>query len=81
MELENTCTSLKKENEMLKVKTDELENRSRRNNIRIVNLPEKPNGSRVLKKFSDQMHFPPRWLWTGRTALMSADEIRTLPAR
>lgn len=46
MELENTCTSLKKENEVLKLKTDDLENRSRRNNIRITNLPEKVEGSR-----------------------------------
>lgn len=46
MELENTCSSLKKENEVLKLKTDELENHSRRNNIIITNLPEKAEGSR-----------------------------------
>lgn len=46
MELESTCTLLKKENETLKLKTDDLENRSRCNNICIVNLPEKSEGPR-----------------------------------
>lgn len=42
MELESVCASLKKDNEALKLKTDDLENRSRRNNIRITNLPNLP---------------------------------------
>lgn len=43
--LEATCTTLSRENEALKLKTDDLENRSRRNNIRVIGLPEKVEGS------------------------------------
>ena len=43
--LELTCTALSNENAALKLKTDDLENRSRRNNIRITGLPEKVEGS------------------------------------
>ena len=39
--LESSCAALSKDNEELKVKLDDLENRSRRNNIRIIGLPEK----------------------------------------
>lgn len=46
MQLEKTCTSLKKENEALRLRADGLENHSRRNNIRITNLPEKAEGPR-----------------------------------
>ena len=42
--LESTCAALSKDNEELKVKLDDLENRSRRNNIRIIGLPEKVEG-------------------------------------
>lgn len=44
--VEATCSRLTKENETLKMKADELENRSRRNNIRITGLPEKAEGPR-----------------------------------
>ena len=43
--LESTCLILSNENAALKLKTDYLENRSRRNNIRITGLPEKVEGS------------------------------------
>ncbi|KAJ8001137.1 hypothetical protein DPEC_G00188100 [Dallia pectoralis] len=43
--LESTCTVLARENEALKLKADDLENRSRRNNIRVTGLPEKAEGS------------------------------------
>lgn len=43
--LKSTCKTLSRENEALKLKTDDLENRSRRNNIRITGLPEKVEGS------------------------------------
>lgn len=43
--LEATCATLSKDNEALKLKTDDLENRSRRNNIRVTGLPEKVEGS------------------------------------
>lgn len=46
MQLEKTCTSLKKENETLRLRADALENNSRRNNIRITNLPETAEGPR-----------------------------------
>uniref|UniRef100_A0A3P8S1B4 L1 transposable element RRM domain-containing protein n=1 Tax=Amphiprion percula TaxID=161767 RepID=A0A3P8S1B4_AMPPE len=42
--LESTCLALAKENDILKQKTEDLENRSRRNNIRIIGLPEKAEG-------------------------------------
>lgn len=42
--LESTCAVLSKDNKELKVKLDDLENRSRRNNIRIIGLPEKVEG-------------------------------------
>ncbi|KAJ8392643.1 hypothetical protein AAFF_G00073170 [Aldrovandia affinis] len=45
--LESTCSALTKENEALRLKTDDLENRSRRNNIRITGLPEKVEGSQL----------------------------------
>ena len=37
--LESTCTALSRENKALKLKTDDRENRSRRNNIRKTGLP------------------------------------------
>ena len=39
--LESICTALSRENEDLKLKTDDQENRLRRNNICITGLPEK----------------------------------------
>ncbi|KAK1904349.1 LINE-1 retrotransposable element ORF1 protein [Dissostichus eleginoides] len=42
--VESTCTALSRENESLKFKVDDLENRSRRNNIRITGVPEKVEG-------------------------------------
>ena len=37
--LESTCTALSRDNKALKLKTDDRENRSRRNNIRKTGLP------------------------------------------
>ncbi|KAJ8002296.1 hypothetical protein DPEC_G00178410 [Dallia pectoralis] len=45
LNLESTCTVLARENEALKLKADDLENRSRPNNIRVTDLPEKAEGS------------------------------------
>ncbi|MEQ2300709.1 hypothetical protein AMECASPLE_028653 [Ameca splendens] len=45
-EFETTCSVLIKENEMLRIKTDDLEDRSRCNNFRITILLEKAEGSR-----------------------------------
>lgn len=42
--LESTCAALLESNEELKAKLDDLENRSRRNNIRIIGLPENIEG-------------------------------------
>lgn len=42
--LESTCLALSKENQSLRLKTDDLENRSRRNNIRITGVPERAEG-------------------------------------
>ena len=41
---ESTCAALSKDNKELKVNLDDLENRSRRNNICIIGLPEKVEG-------------------------------------
>ncbi|MED6255273.1 hypothetical protein ATANTOWER_007023 [Ataeniobius toweri] len=45
LELETTCNKLMIDNEMLRLKADDLENRSRLNNICITGLPEKIKGS------------------------------------
>lgn len=42
--LKSTCLALSKENESLKLKTEDLENRLRWNNISITGLPEKVEG-------------------------------------
>lgn len=42
--LESTCALLFQNNEDLRVKLDDLENRSRQNNIRIIGLPENVEG-------------------------------------
>ncbi|KAL7882930.1 hypothetical protein SRHO_G00005880 [Serrasalmus rhombeus] len=44
--LENTCSALVKENETIRAKLDDLENRARRNNIRIIGIPERLEGPR-----------------------------------
>lgn len=43
--LESTMGNLIKENEQLKLKVDDLENRSRSCNIRITGIPEKAEGT------------------------------------
>lgn len=59
--LEPTCMTLSRENKALKLKTVDLENRLRRDNIRITGIPEKVE---VLswryswKKLSAQRLFP-----------------------
>lgn len=42
--LEKTVSSLKDENHTLKLKLDDLEGRSRRNNIKIIGIPEQEEG-------------------------------------
>lgn len=44
-ELETTCKTLDSENRRIKEKMDDLENRSRRNNLRIIGIPEGAEGS------------------------------------
>ncbi|KAJ8348917.1 hypothetical protein SKAU_G00275060 [Synaphobranchus kaupii] len=44
--LKHINVSLKKENNMLKLKVDDLEGRSRRNNIKIVGIPEREEGNK-----------------------------------
>ncbi len=43
--LRDTCARIEKEIIFLKDKTDDLEHRSRRSNIKIINIPEKSEGS------------------------------------
>ncbi|KAL1247028.1 hypothetical protein QQF64_034465 [Cirrhinus molitorella] len=43
--LESTCSVLSKDNEKLRAKLDNLENRARRNNIRVIVIPEGSEGS------------------------------------
>ncbi|KAK7878078.1 hypothetical protein WMY93_031274 [Mugilogobius chulae] len=50
--LEATCESLKKDNKQLKSKLSDLEGRSRRQNLRIVGLPESVEGPRPTVFFS-----------------------------
>lgn len=44
--LEKTVSSLKNENDALKLKVDDLEGRSRRNNIKIIGIPEQEEGGK-----------------------------------
>ncbi|KAL6464298.1 hypothetical protein MHYP_G00266150 [Metynnis hypsauchen] len=44
-DLETTCKTLDSENKRLREKMDDLENRSRRNNLRIIGIPEGAEGS------------------------------------
>lgn len=51
--LETTCAALSKDNERMKAKLDDLENCSRRNNIRIIGIPEHSEGSQPTKFIED----------------------------
>lgn len=51
--LEEKCAALKESNARLTAKTADLESRSRRNNIRIIGLPESIEGPRPTSFFSD----------------------------
>lgn len=51
-QLEKTCSDLQKDNEQLKLKVSDLEGRSRRQNVRIIGLPESIEGPRPTKFFS-----------------------------
>ncbi|KAL7835380.1 hypothetical protein SRHO_G00277270 [Serrasalmus rhombeus] len=42
--LENMCSALVKENQTIRAKLDDLENRARRSNIRIIGIPERLEG-------------------------------------
>ena len=52
-QLENSYQALQKENDMVKDKLADLEGRSRRNNIRIIGLPENFGGPRPSVFFSE----------------------------
>lgn len=57
--LESTCSALSKDNEKLRAKLDDLENRSRRNNIHVIGIPEGSHPSAfiealVLEVFGEQ---------------------------
>ncbi|KAF0036601.1 hypothetical protein F2P81_011913 [Scophthalmus maximus] len=47
--LEVKCASLQSENAQLMSKTEDLESRSRRNNIRVIGIPEKAEGADPVK--------------------------------
>lgn len=51
--LDKTVLQLRKQNEYLLEKVDQLENYSRRNNIRVINLPEGCEGTNPVKFFTD----------------------------
>ncbi|CAI5657495.1 unnamed protein product [Oreochromis niloticus] len=51
--LEERCVALAESNTKLKAKTIDLESRSRRNNIRIIGLPESIEGPRPTSFFAD----------------------------
>ena len=51
--LEQLCASLKQDCAKLKLKNSDLEGRSRRNNLRIINLPESIEGARPTTFFSE----------------------------
>nr|XP_021325841.1 uncharacterized protein LOC550357 isoform X3 [Danio rerio] len=53
--LETACAGLTKENEWLRSKMSDLEGRSRRQNIRIVGLPESIEGPRPTNFFSEML--------------------------
>uniref|UniRef100_A0A3B3I1G2 L1 transposable element RRM domain-containing protein n=1 Tax=Oryzias latipes TaxID=8090 RepID=A0A3B3I1G2_ORYLA len=52
MDLENTCSSLREENAKLKAKAADLENRSRRQNVRILGLSEATESGNPTAFFS-----------------------------
>lgn len=43
--LESTCSALLKDNERMRFKLEDLENRSRRNNVRVIGIPEGTEGN------------------------------------
>ncbi|KAI4787850.1 hypothetical protein KUCAC02_036214, partial [Chaenocephalus aceratus] len=51
-QLENACSALKGDNETLNTKVADLEGRSRRQNLRIIGLPESIEGPRPSAFFS-----------------------------
>uniref|UniRef100_A0AAV2JXV0 Transposase n=1 Tax=Knipowitschia caucasica TaxID=637954 RepID=A0AAV2JXV0_KNICA len=79
-DLENACCALREDNSKLKAKVLDLENRSRRQNIRILGLTESTEGARPTNFF-------PLWLQEvfGKDILPSPPEIdrahRTLNAK
>ncbi len=75
--LESTCSALSKDNKKLRAKLDDLETRSRRNNIRVIGIPKGTEGSRrillhLLKhyysRYSGSKALPESRRWTGPTA-------------
>lgn len=52
-DLDKTVLHLRKQNDYLLEKVDQLENYSRRNNIRLINLPEGREGTIPVKFFTD----------------------------
>ena len=53
MKVESTCEAITRENEALKLKTDDLENKSRRNNLRITGISERAEGPRPTTFIED----------------------------
>ncbi len=51
--LEASCVTLELENTRLKAKTDDLENRSCRSNLRIIEIPEKMEEADLVKFISE----------------------------
>lgn len=69
-QLEATCSWLQEDNKWLKSKLSDLEGRSRRQNIRIVGLPESVEGSRPTAFFSQLLVDVP-----GEQLLPSSQEL------
>lgn len=51
--LESVCTRLSKENKSLMTKLDDLEGRSRRQNLRVIGIPEGLEGAQITKFMED----------------------------
>lgn len=63
--MEERITDILQENKQLKLKVDDLENRSRRCNIRITGIPEQAEGARpttFIESFLAEIFGPTRFL-------------------
>ncbi|KAL0151654.1 hypothetical protein M9458_053055, partial [Cirrhinus mrigala] len=66
--LEQLCSKLTAESAQMYVKLDDLESRSRRQNIRIVGIKEKEEQGQPTSSWERRI-FKHRYGWIGRTAV------------